>query len=287
MFAALDGSFPLPFLEQPLRRGPARRYRRSHSSSTERVSLPAAAWYECDATGQRGGSEAVGAPPTAAPSKRRTGQPALAPRPVAREGGGRGGNHRVVPSSEPGRRVTAHCSPMVAARSRGRRWPDCGASRVVQSAGLCPCTPARERPLKRRGFSLALPHPGLAPGQGVRARLPYRGQRALRLRRRCPSMHRSCGGQRLVRPITKCQRPSCSYCDDGPATRSKPIPFHELAYVSGDVVRTVSTPLPGGPRDAERIPAQAREDTHRSGPAYAAGLQWSAKRFPLAAQSRR
>jgi hypothetical protein len=34
-----------------------------------------------------------------------------------------------------------------------------------QSAGLRPCTPARERPLRRRGLSLALPRPRLAPGQ--------------------------------------------------------------------------------------------------------------------------
>ncbi len=48
--------------------------------------------------GQPGGSGAAASPPSAAPSKRRTGHAALAPRPVAREGGGRGGNHRVVPS---------------------------------------------------------------------------------------------------------------------------------------------------------------------------------------------
>ncbi len=60
-----------------------------------------------------------------------------------------------------------------------------------QNAGLRPCTPARERPLRRRGLSLALPRPGLTPGQGGRSRLPYRGEPASG----CSAVARRCSGR--------------------------------------------------------------------------------------------
>jgi len=66
-----------------------------------------------------------------------------------------------------------------------------------QNAGLCPCTPARERPLRRRGLSLALFRPGLVPVQGGRSRSAFRGQHCLERERPCSSPCRRVAGSVL------------------------------------------------------------------------------------------
>jgi hypothetical protein len=67
--------------------------------------------------------------------------------------------------------------------------------RGSQSAGLCPCTPARERPLKRRGLSLAPPRPRLAPGQGAANSFALPRGARVALRRHCPSPRRRVAGR--------------------------------------------------------------------------------------------
>jgi hypothetical protein len=199
-----------------------------------RVSLPAPAWHQCHAASQPGGGGAAAAA-FATPSNH---APHRVPAPwlhaqwrgkVEREeettawcppripAGGR-------PSPVTGlraarvRRLTPVVSPLC--RSGPEPQPaahvlyalssNCAASRA---RGCAPAPHARERPLKRRGLSLALSRPGLAPVPGAafsRAR-----SRVASFEPKCPCAsavgewrHRMTGGKSAVPPCPQTTAPA-------------------------------------------------------------------------------
>jgi hypothetical protein len=92
--------------------------------------------------------------------------------------------------------------------------------------GLRSSTPSRERPLRRRGLSLALPRPRLAPGQGGRARSRYRRNLSVPVQASLPVAAQACDGWPFCGlAARKPALPSITRYDDGPAKRSKPMQF--------------------------------------------------------------
>jgi len=110
------------------------------------------------------------------------------------------------------------------------------------SSGADPTDPlARERPLRRRGLSLAILRPWLAPGQGIVGLFALPPELPAPVQASLPVSARAGGGSALRVPERSAALSSITRYDDGPAIRSRPIQF-ESTRVSLHATRLVRMP---------------------------------------------